>query len=220
DISKALEVNVEFDLSRQLWSHLVKTGAIRTPESFIHPVPHMSFVQGADHVAFLKKRHAALTGHHLYRGMEYTEDRHQLGEWIPRPATEIRDSGGAWLRRFPGERRLDAHRQARPGGATRRQGVWAGVSRISADVGATPRHPHHRRAAPPAVRSLRRVLDEVPEARFPHRHVPFDTARQHRTDAVGRARRLRPHRVPDRPAARLEGEAIRGAARILPEGGR
>src|SRR5947208_2909348 len=30
DISKALEVNVEFDLSRQLWSHLVKTGASRT----------------------------------------------------------------------------------------------------------------------------------------------------------------------------------------------
>src|SRR5947209_18136028 len=77
DISKALEVNVEFDLSRQLWSHLVKTGAIRTPESFIHPVPHMSFVQGADHVAFLKKRHAALTAHHLYRGMEYTEDNQE-----------------------------------------------------------------------------------------------------------------------------------------------
>src|SRR5207253_301014 len=51
DISKALEVNVEFDLSRQLWSHLVKTGAIRTPESFLHPVPHMSFVQGADRLA-------------------------------------------------------------------------------------------------------------------------------------------------------------------------
>ena len=79
----ALDVNVEFDLSRQLWSHLVKTGAIRTPESFIHPVPHMSFVQGADHVAFLKKRHAALTAHHLYRGMEYTEDKQELGEWIP-----------------------------------------------------------------------------------------------------------------------------------------
>src|SRR6266403_3922022 len=83
EVTKALEVNVEFDLSRQLWSHLVKTGAIRTPESFIHPVPHMSFVQGADHVAFLKKRHAALTGHHLYRGMEYTEDKQRLGDWIP-----------------------------------------------------------------------------------------------------------------------------------------
>src|SRR5246127_454616 len=83
DISKALEVNVEFDLSRQLWSHLVRTGAIRSPESFIHPVPHMSFVQSADHVAFLKKRHAALTAHHLYRGMEYTEDKGQLADWIP-----------------------------------------------------------------------------------------------------------------------------------------
>ena len=83
DISKALDVNVEFDLSRQFWSYLVKTGAIRSPESFIHPVPHMSFVQGADHVAFLKKRHAALTAHHCYRGMEYTEDRQKLGEWIP-----------------------------------------------------------------------------------------------------------------------------------------
>jgi malate dehydrogenase (quinone) len=42
DISKALQVNVEFDLSRQLWSYLVKKGAIADPGSFIHPVPHMS----------------------------------------------------------------------------------------------------------------------------------------------------------------------------------
>src|SRR5262245_23250382 len=70
DISKALAVNVEFDVSRQLWSHLVSTGAIRSPESFIHPVPHMSFVRDADHVAFLKKRHAALTAHHCNRDMQ------------------------------------------------------------------------------------------------------------------------------------------------------
>src|ERR1700735_1917044 len=43
DISKALEVNVEFDLSRQLWSYLVRAGAMK-PESFIHPIPHVSFV--------------------------------------------------------------------------------------------------------------------------------------------------------------------------------
>ena len=34
DISKALEVNVEFDLSRQFWSYLVKKGAIADPRSF------------------------------------------------------------------------------------------------------------------------------------------------------------------------------------------
>src|SRR5438876_8116580 len=93
DISKALEVNVEFDLSRQLWSYLVNKGAIADPRSFIHPVPHMSFVWGAEHVAFLKKRYAALTAHHCYQGMEYTEDKQKLREWVPlvmegRPAGE------------------------------------------------------------------------------------------------------------------------------------
>lgn len=83
DIAKALDVNVEFDLSRQLWSYLVKNGAIADPQSFIHPVPHMSFVRGADDVAFLKKRYDALTAHHCYRGMEYTEDKQKLSEWAP-----------------------------------------------------------------------------------------------------------------------------------------
>ncbi len=56
DISQALQVNVEFDISRQFWSYLVRRGAIKDPRSFIHPVPHMSFVQGADNVSFLRKR--------------------------------------------------------------------------------------------------------------------------------------------------------------------
>jgi malate dehydrogenase (quinone) len=83
DISKALDVNVEFDLSRQLWAYLVRKGAIADPQSFIHPVPHMSFVRGAEHVAYLRKRYAALTAHHCYKGMEYTEDKQKLAEWVP-----------------------------------------------------------------------------------------------------------------------------------------
>ena len=83
DISKALEVNVEFDLSRQFWAYLVKKGAIKDPQSFIHPVPHMSFVHGPENVAFLKKRFAAMSAHHCYYGMEYTEDKQKLNEWVP-----------------------------------------------------------------------------------------------------------------------------------------
>ena len=83
DISKALEVNVEFDLSRQFWSYLVKNGAIKDPQSFIHPVPHMSFVHGPENVAFLKKRFAAMSAHHCYYGMQYTEDKKKLSEWVP-----------------------------------------------------------------------------------------------------------------------------------------
>jgi len=83
DISKALQVNTEFDLSRQFWSYLVKKGAIKDPQSFIHSVPHMSFVRGPENRTFLKKRFQALTAHPLYYGMEYSEDKKQIGEWIP-----------------------------------------------------------------------------------------------------------------------------------------
>ena len=83
DISEALKVNVEFDLSRQLWSYLVKQRTIADPQSFIHPIPHMSFVHGVDNVAFLAKRFAAMSAHHCYEGMEYTEDKRKLGEWTP-----------------------------------------------------------------------------------------------------------------------------------------
>src|SRR6516164_7596826 len=94
DISKALQVNTEFDLSRQFWAYLVKKGAIKDPQSFIHSVPHMSFVRGLDNRSFLKKRFEALSAHPLYYGMEYSEDRKQIGEWIPlvmegRDASEI-----------------------------------------------------------------------------------------------------------------------------------
>jgi malate dehydrogenase (quinone) len=83
DISKALEVNTEFDLSRQLWAYLVTKGAIKDPQSFLHPVPHMSFVRGVDNQNFLRKRYAALSSHPLYYGMEYSEDKKQIEEWIP-----------------------------------------------------------------------------------------------------------------------------------------
>jgi malate dehydrogenase (quinone) len=92
DISKALQVNTEFDLSRQLWASLVEKGSIKDPQAFLHPVPHCSFVRGADNVAFLKKRFDALSANHLYRGMEYSADKKQLMEWFPL-VMEGRDPG-------------------------------------------------------------------------------------------------------------------------------
>lgn len=92
DISKALQVNSEFDLSRQLWSYLVAKGAIKDPRSFIHPAPHFSFVRGAENRKFLRKRYAALSSHPLYYGMEFSEDKKQIGEWLPL-VMEGRDPG-------------------------------------------------------------------------------------------------------------------------------
>lgn len=83
DISKALQVNTEFDLSRQLWSYLITKGTIKDPSAFIKPVPHFSFVHGAQDVAFLKRRFEALTAHHCYEGMEYSESAETLAQWVP-----------------------------------------------------------------------------------------------------------------------------------------
>ena len=83
DISKALEVNTEFDLSRQLWSFLVTKGAIPDPGAFINACPHMSFVWGAGNVAFLRQRFKEMSAHHCYYGMEYSEDRSKIATWAP-----------------------------------------------------------------------------------------------------------------------------------------
>jgi malate dehydrogenase (quinone) len=83
DISKALEVNTEFDLSRELWSHLVTKGAIPDPRTFLNPCPHMSFVWGEENVAFLRQRYREMSANHCYHGMEYSEDQSQIAEWVP-----------------------------------------------------------------------------------------------------------------------------------------
>lgn len=92
NISKALQVNTEFDLSRQLWAYLVKKGAIKDPQSFIHPVPHFSFVRGSGNIAFLKKCFETLSAHPCYHGMEYSNARKQIEKWIPL-VMEGRDPG-------------------------------------------------------------------------------------------------------------------------------
>ena len=83
DISKAINVNEQFQLSKQFWSYLVKSNLIRNPHEFIMPIPHMSLVEGEKNVTFLKNRFKALSGVPLFQGMEYSEDPETLKEWLP-----------------------------------------------------------------------------------------------------------------------------------------
>ncbi len=83
DISKAIKINEQFQLSRQFWSYLVNSKLISDPHDFIMPLPHMSFVEGDENVAFLKKRFEALTKSPLFKGMEYSDDPEKLKEWVP-----------------------------------------------------------------------------------------------------------------------------------------
>ncbi|BCB04242.1 malate:quinone oxidoreductase [Bacillus sp. KH172YL63] len=83
DITKAIKVNEQFQLSRQFWSYLVNQNLISNPKEFIMPIPHMSMVQGKENVEFLKKRLEALSGSPLFEGMEFSDDPQKLKEWIP-----------------------------------------------------------------------------------------------------------------------------------------
>src|SRR6185369_14402049 len=82
DITKALKINEQFEVSKQFWAYLVENEQIAEPD-FIQPVPHMSFVSGDKDVAFLKKRYAALSKNPFFKGMQYTEDHDELRRWIP-----------------------------------------------------------------------------------------------------------------------------------------
>jgi malate dehydrogenase (quinone) len=83
DVSKALEINEAFEVSKQFWSYLVESGVIGTPDRFIRQVPHLSFVRGQDDVDFLRKRFGELHKHHLFAEMQYSEDPQELATWMP-----------------------------------------------------------------------------------------------------------------------------------------
>jgi len=83
DIHKAFGINARYEVSLQYWSHLVKLGALPSPENFINPVPHISFVWGEENVEFLRKRREALIDHPMFAPMEFTEDPEVLRDWMP-----------------------------------------------------------------------------------------------------------------------------------------
>jgi malate dehydrogenase (quinone) len=83
DISKAIKICQDYEISREFWAYLVEKGYLKDPSTFIRQVPHMSFVWGKDNVNFLKKRFEKMHESTLFRDMHYTEDRDQITQWMP-----------------------------------------------------------------------------------------------------------------------------------------
>jgi len=83
DVSKAISINEQFQLSRQLWSSLIDRGVLSGPDTFINPTPHMTFVRGEKNVSFLKTRYQALSKQTLFADMEYSEDSRVINTWAP-----------------------------------------------------------------------------------------------------------------------------------------
>ncbi len=138
DIKKAVHINSQFEVSKQFWSYLVRKGTFGSPKSFISPVPHLSFVQGRKGVDYLKNRFAALSRHHAFADMEYTEDKARMTEWMPlmmpgRPADEViaatRVAGGTDVNFGALTTQLLAHLGSQPGAEVRYNQKVTGLER-------------------------------------------------------------------------------------------
>lgn len=83
DITKAKNINEQFKVSLQYWSHLVNNGTLNNPGQFINSLPHMSFVWGDDHAEYLRTRYEAMAPNPLFADMQHSEDHDEISEWAP-----------------------------------------------------------------------------------------------------------------------------------------
>jgi len=83
EVKRALAINGDFEVTLQFFSYLVERGLLPAPSSFINPTPHISFVSGADNVAFLRQRHQAMSAHAQFADMRYSADPEVLRQWMP-----------------------------------------------------------------------------------------------------------------------------------------
>ncbi len=82
DIGKAVHVNEQFQVTRQFWAYAVGNG-ILTDRGFLNPIPHASFVRGAQLVDYLRRRQRALAGNPLFAGIELIDDPDEFARRLP-----------------------------------------------------------------------------------------------------------------------------------------
>jgi malate dehydrogenase (quinone) len=83
DISKAIHVNEQFQVSRQFWAYAVENGFLPDVRSFLNPIPHVSFVHGAEHIDYLKRRYETLVTNPLFGSMEFIDDKDEFARRLP-----------------------------------------------------------------------------------------------------------------------------------------
>ncbi|UII80346.1 malate dehydrogenase (quinone) [Flagellimonas sp. CMM7] len=83
DISKAIKICEQFEISKQFWSFLVNENLVKDPSSFITKVPHHSWVYGKENADYLEKRYEVMKEHYMFDTIEFTKDIKKMKEWFP-----------------------------------------------------------------------------------------------------------------------------------------
>lgn len=83
DITKAISICNQFEISKQFWSYLIREGFLSEPSRFINKVPHHSWVTGAENTAYLEKRYLAMKEHFMFDTISFTKDIEVMKKWFP-----------------------------------------------------------------------------------------------------------------------------------------
>jgi len=83
DISKAVSVNEQFQITRQFWAYAAENGILTDVPAFLHAVPHVSFVRGAAGVDYLRRRRDALARNPLFAATELIVDPAEFARRLP-----------------------------------------------------------------------------------------------------------------------------------------
>ncbi|MGA8547411.1 MAG: malate:quinone oxidoreductase, partial [Mycobacterium sp.] len=83
DVSKAVRVNEQFQVTRQFWAYGAGNGMLPDVRGFLRAVPHVSFVQGIDRVDYLRRRRKALAGNPLFARTEWIDDTDEFARRLP-----------------------------------------------------------------------------------------------------------------------------------------
>ncbi|WP_435300609.1 malate dehydrogenase (quinone) [Timonella sp. A28] len=83
NISKAVKINEQFQLSREFWNHLIESDLMPHQDEFLSATPHMTFVHGRENVDYLRRRWEALTQDPNFADLEFSQDPEVIGQWAP-----------------------------------------------------------------------------------------------------------------------------------------
>jgi len=83
DITKAVHVNEQFQVTRQFWAYAAEKGILTDVHSFLNPIPHVSFVHGAERVDYLRRRQQALAANPLFANTEFIADPDEFARRLP-----------------------------------------------------------------------------------------------------------------------------------------
>jgi malate dehydrogenase (quinone) len=81
-VEKALKIHAQFNVAKQFWAHLVETGAVQDPTTFINRTKHCTIVSESA-IEELRLRFKEMSAHHFFEHMQYSEDFDEIKSWIP-----------------------------------------------------------------------------------------------------------------------------------------